>query len=185
MSRSTLYTFGPDGQATVHAEYPNAWGYAIPIWQRLARKYLPDLAGFFLEPQASRKIWALHDDPRLESWERICLLATFDRFIVRKGDFPKLIEAFRTFDSRYRFTDPGKACHYGRMAADIEVMPAEVVAVGWQCTSVSEDLWEVEDEHKCPACGGMHSSGDSRPYNLNSDTGHEDLFSVPDPGKPA
>ena len=175
MSRSVLYVFGADGKVATESEYSNGWGYAMPVWNWLADRYLPGNKTWFIDGKGA-PVFNLRDDPSLEDWERICLMASFDWAIVRKERFPDLVSAFRTAQDRIRGKHPAHVCHYGPMADRIEALANHpVMAVAWLATSVSESLWWVYDDCTC-TCGDVHKVQEGRAYNILADTSHWDVF---------
>lgn len=179
MSCSTLYIARQDGLVRSYKEYRNGYGYAMPIWNYLAKKYLrksgesdTDLnIRWFIRGQG-KEVWDLWKDPRVEKWEKVCLNASFDKAMARREDFIEIAEAFEHFHSEYTNGEPGNVCHYAEMAGDIRALESEVQAIGWRATSVSESLFWVYDDCECPKCGDSHRMQDGRPYDMNKDKGH-------------
>lgn len=186
MSYSSLFVIDEDGDVQdTGKEYRNGHGYAMPVWTYLARKYLKqpgeDAHKFWVRWYYEGKIepvFKLKADPRLERWEWIVLLTSFDHALVKKENFQETIEAFRMLHGQYKAIEPGNVCHYEEMANDIERMigSPEVTGIGWNATSVSEDLWSVRDDCVCTACGNEHEKEDERHYNVKKDKRHFFVF---------
>lgn len=183
MSESVLHVVLENGDIVTRHEFGNGHGYALPVWSYLAEKYVrkegeSDSAFFgrwYIDSQC-KDVWALKKDPRLERFERIVLLASFDRVIVKSGDFKELCDAFRKFENLYKEKYPNNVCHYQSMAYWIEKQTAEIIGACFTATTVGENIWEVYDECECPTCGDSHRKEESRPYNINKDQGHWFLF---------
>ena len=183
MSTTEIYVFGKDGFARYYAETRNAWRGAIAIWSFLEEKYLPPYIPDYVTgcnwfypsttPQEVEKrlgykptrlsptfkkgnnptqeIWDLADDLRLSRHERIVLHTTFDHCLVKKEDIPVVVKAFRTFEGETSL--PEQADILDHIAQE-----DDVIAVGWNQTSISADNW---------GCFGDYNQeeGDYLPYN--------------------
>lgn len=89
MSTSDLYIL--NRKSTQHiAEFRNGWGSAPLVWDYLGDKYIDENPIYSMSESYLKKVWALHKDSRLEEWERIPLLMTFDKAYV---PLDKVIEA--------------------------------------------------------------------------------------------
>jgi hypothetical protein len=184
VSYSTLYVIHPDGKVHDHKEYRNGWGYAMPVWTYLAEKYLGqpddkegDLTTRWWVRGQGKPVFDLKGDPRLERWERIALMASFDHVIVMREHAKELIDAFRKLDETLREKHPKHVTHYSTMARDIEVLleDSKTTGVCWNATSVSETHWWVHDECTC-TCGDMHVKQEGRCYDISKDKNHWSLF---------
>lgn len=184
MSYSRQYFFDADGKAVAGDEYRNGHGYCIPIWTYLADKYIAKLPGekeadFYIRWWMTEKcaqVWAFATDPRLERWERITLLASFDHYVAKRENFNDIAEAFEKCDAAFKEKYRDHVCHYAAMAAEIRKDGAAYQAVGWYGTSVSDSLWWVYDECECAKCGDTHQASEGRPYDLTKDDKHFVLF---------
>lgn len=107
-------------------------------------------------------IWDLADSNKLSPEERIALYTTFDGALVRKEEFQKVIEAFRSF---------GGSTSLPKQADIIEGLLKEgtAIAVGWNQTSVNADSWENIGETDA-------ETGEPLPYNCLTGTKHFWMF---------
>jgi hypothetical protein len=160
MSRTTIYAAPKSGPMYEIAEYPNAWGSAAYVWSALCGAYLGDSSFWMMRSSEAEKLWALAKDPSVSECERLTLLSTFDRAMVRHDSFLKIAQAFREFHAKY---PPKGVCHLLSWAALLESLASDeqVFAIGWQQTSVSENLWQVRE-----------GEDTWRPYDLARDAGH-------------
>jgi len=100
MSYTELLGF-KKGEVVVLKRYTNSYGSAPMIWTALWDKYVrtPDMAEWdtWLTGDDS-KLWALADDDRLSSMEKVVLVATFDNHVVKIEDAKKLARCFEEFE---------------------------------------------------------------------------------------
>lgn len=164
MSRSTLYTFDKEGQRHEYKEYGNSWLGSIMVWQTFGEKYnLVTKEDHLFVDGIVEKICKITYDPLIPLEDRITMASTFDRTSVESKDFARLIWAFR--ESSKSLPDH---CHIKKMADDIEKLIGDenVIAIGWQGTSVAENLWWIYGENE----------EEGRPYNYLKDDKHWNLF---------
>ncbi|MDE2102664.1 MAG: hypothetical protein KGL39_35800 [Patescibacteria group bacterium] len=168
MSSTVLFGAPEGGTFRKIASFGNSWGGAAFVWYALSERYLGDKTAWM--NGRVEELWALAEDVRLQPFERDTLLSTFDRALVRSDGFSCLAASFRTFVAAY---PPGEyVCHLMAQAdfldslahgdGDLCFVPH---AVGWQQTTVGENLWNVRI-----------GEDDTRPYDLARDTGHFFLF---------
>ena len=177
-----MFTVASSGDVEHFGDYQNGLGFAMPIWTYLAEKYLRkpgekdhEFFGRWWIQDNCRGVWALENDKRMERFERVVLLASFDRVIVRAENFKELAAAFDKFHDLYLEKKPQNVCHYRAMGREIEKME-DVLGVCWVATSVGENLWTVYEDCECPKCKNVHQQEEPRPYNINIDNKHWFLF---------
>ena len=97
-------------------------------------------------------IWKLQHNRDVSERDRIVLLTTLDKVLVRKENVPRVIDAFRAFEGE---TNLGKQADILQTFYD----DPEIIAVGWNQTSVNYDTWmrtgdynEETDEHSPYNC---------------------------------
>lgn len=180
MSTTELYFFGENGDCKYCAEVSNSWRGAMAIWTWLEEKYLPvyrggvkharwyqenmsdedilRLNGFrptrliaATDPDDSKEIWALADDERLTTDQKIVLATTFDNCLVKAETIPRVLRAFRAFGGETSLNEQADAIEKA-----IEEHP-EITAVGWNQTSVCADSWD--------AAGPCDADGNGTAYN--------------------
>lgn len=151
----------------------------IPYYVKACRWYRPDIPieeikahiGFtprrisatsFNGVDPMQDIWDLADSNKLSPEERIALYTTFDGALVRKEEFQKVIEAFRSF---------GGSTSLPKQADIIEGLLKEgtAIAVGWNQTSVNADSWENIGETDA-------ETGEPLPYNCLTGSKHFWMF---------
>lgn len=160
MSYTELFGFDRKGNAYPQAEVENAWRGAMAIWNIMEKRHLPPAPySRLMNPVEAKKIWGLYADKRVPMHERIVLLSTMDKCLVKKEDFPRLIEAFRKFEGDTSL--PEQADILETMMAD-----DDCIAVGWNQTTVSASHWSRYDE----------DADDEIPYNCLTGEDHFWLF---------
>lgn len=194
MSYTEIYAFNKKGFAYFYGEIRNAWRGAPAVWREIEKRHLPAYIpsyvkccnwyrpGMTAEEVAKRngfmptrassmptkdenptaEIWALADDVIIPEHERIVLHTTFDRCLVKKEDLPRVIESFRSFGGETNL--PEQANILERIMAD-----PEIVAVGWNQTSVNADTWTN-------AGGYDEEKDEASPYNCLTGDQHYWLF---------
>lgn len=179
MSYTELFAFDKTGNASKVEDIRNAWLGAMKIWRILESKYLPEyrleypLSDFFKRENPDfvpsrtsdmkdiKEIWELAYDERLLEHERIVLLSTFDNVLVKRENFVRLIEAFRKFE-------PGTSLPEQADVIEEESMKDDVIAIGWNQTSINADNWEYYDIDE--------ETDEGIPYNCLSGEKHWWLF---------
>jgi hypothetical protein len=160
MSYTTLYKVCVDGQVKPHERYYNSYQNAFSVWDSMAKQYLHrDVA-----PMLNSNMWELFNlwkNPLIPIGRRIVLMATFDHVLVRQANIAKLVAAHEEHWSFFSSIP----C-FGRRALFELLQDVDCVAVCWQQTSVSQQLWWVNGE----------DCQEGRPYNVFVDKDHWFLF---------
>jgi hypothetical protein len=149
MSSTVVFGAFEDGDMLEVGAANNAWQGAMHVWRTLGAKYLGSDAAVAMFPE---RLWALHEDKRLSEAERLVHVATFDRAYVRRGNILRVADALEAFEPR---TD--NLMHQAALLRTSYYNGARVV--GWRQTTVSENLWEIDDEDE----------GGSRPFDVDRD----------------
>lgn len=175
MSYTTLNYVDKDGDVGVYEEYKNSHGFCTFVWEVLYRAKIDPYVRYvpFFEDGEMKKCWDLWKSDKLEEFEKIVLMATFDFVMVKKENFSAVAKSFKKFAEKYH-TDKERVCSLVDQAKDIERMIEDidckdVVAICWQGTSVSDDMWQSYNEED-------EEYEDSVPYNINKDDKHWFLF---------
>jgi hypothetical protein len=158
MSYTTLHGFDKNGDIYDIKDYKNAHIYSMLIWVKFGEKYgILNPAMMLVNDDIAKAIWGLAKDEKVPEYDQITMKTTFDRALVYKKDFPKLVAAMRE-SAKWLPSH----CHITEMANDIEVLQTDekVEAIGWNGTSVVR-VWD---------------SGEDGDYNLNKHKGHFDMF---------
>lgn len=147
MSCTEIYAFDKDGNAYEVSEIRNAWRGAMAIWRTMEERHLPPktfygqkmsrLCGF--NQKDADEVWGLFDNTKVPEHERIVLGTTFDKCLVKKEDFPKVIEAFRKFGGETSL--PEQADILEKLLDD-----DDCIAVGWDQNDISESFWLKYDD---------------------------------------
>lgn len=148
MSYTEIYSFDAQGRSEFYDKINNSRRGAPAVWRTLESKYLPEfmfttLGGdkepasrvSLLDPAPLQEIWNMASDPRLSEGERICMLSTFDKVLLRKENFMRVVEAFRAFEGDTNL--PEQADVIEHMFND-----EGIVALGWNQTSINGSLWD-------------------------------------------
>ena len=145
MSYTEIYAFGKDGNAHLAGEVHNAWRGSMAVWQIMEKRYLPQfydhgvkttrmLSGKHGKDVPACEVWALADDTGKPLHERIVMFTTFDDCLVKAEDIPKVVDAFRKFEGETSLNEQADILE--KLAQD-----HEVIAVGWNGTSVNAENW--------------------------------------------
>lgn len=167
MSRTTMYAAPEGGTFAKVAEFQNSWGSAMYVWHALGAKYCGD--GCFVMFHAD-EFWPIWKDRRLAECERVAMLFTFDRCLVRATDAGRLAAALREFVAMH---PPGQgACSLPKQAKVLDGLASKVdftpYAIGWNQTSVVQNRW-----------GWRHTGpgeDEGVRYDLSKDADHFWLF---------
>lgn len=96
MSTSDLYILNK--RTTRHvAEFRNGYGSGPRAWDHLSDKYIAEKPVYSLNPDHMNKVWALATDPRVELYERVVLMMTFERSYVPLSHLEEAANACERF----------------------------------------------------------------------------------------
>lgn len=169
MSCTEIYGFDREGNAYWEADIKNAWRGSMAIWRIMEERHLPPnllygrpLSRLVVSLNAAKEVWALADNKEIPEHERIVMLTTMDKCLVKKENLSKVIEAFRKFEGVTSL--PEQADILEQMMAD-----DDCIAVGWNQTSINYSFWSEG--------GGYNEEADeSIPYNCLTQNKHFWLF---------
>ena len=146
MSYTEIFAFGKDGSAYGVADIKNSHRGAMAIWRILESKYLPpympswgDIGGEYsrttaFEGDAMKAVWRIYELGKVSKVDAICLCTTFDKMLVKRENVKHIINAFNKFEGETSLKEQATALE--------EVLKdKDVVAVGWNQTSVNCDTW--------------------------------------------
>ena len=119
MSYTEIIFFGEGGTPTHEVEIKNSYRGASKIWSILEDKYLPKVEYPRMITGGMQEIWDLGDGDRITDVEKICLLSTYDKVIVKKADFQQVIDAFKGFEGTTSL--PEQAAHIEKALKDEKV----------------------------------------------------------------
>lgn len=183
MSTTTIYVFQePDWTAKVHTELKNSWGWAAFVYEALLRRYSGQIRGikpgdrYLYGTHNWAKLWEQEAEIPFEPWERNVLRATYDRAIIR-GLTPlaRIAGEMRRFQREHHHPWDG-VCHLDTIGVIIEKLLFDMghtwkpTAIGFQPTSVAEELWRV------PVAD---DPDETRMYDLQRDKLHHEVELVP------
>lgn len=143
MSYTTVYGLWPHTprKPEALAEYRNSHGFAAPILDTLAQRYLGAAPYRYFDPAVLERLWKLPDDPRLSAPEKIVLLMTFDRAYVLKKDFARAVEAIHAyFHDKLRAHGGAMVNHWLPLATLLESDP-DCAAIGFQTSLIADEMW--------------------------------------------
>lgn len=179
MSYTEIFGFDPEGNAHFEAEVKNAFRGGMAVWRIMELRHLPPLPPkygmechrYSMPPLGKdnpmKEVWDLADNLDIPVDQRIVLFTTFDNCLVKKQDLPRVIAAMRAFEGE----DHRGETNLGEQADILEQIAAdpEVIAVGWNQTSVNADTWSNR--------GGYDDVKDEPiPYNCLTGDTHYWLF---------
>lgn len=181
MSYVEIYAFDQKGYGYLYGEVKNSWLGAPAIWRYMEERYLPPFVpeGMTLEDvqrvvhkpsrlqsiDTMKEIWALADHPEVAESDRIVLATTFDQYLVRKEELPRLIAAFQEF---FPFKDNQNLRKQAEILKNANDDP-DVIAIGWNQTSINGSTWDNN--------GGFDYEKEvAIPYNCLTGTEHYWLF---------
>lgn len=159
--------------------YRNSWGSAPAIWERLFQKYLSKGEKWENWMNDVDALWDLVGDSRLEEYEKICLLLTFERMIVKKEDFVKVAIALKIMAKEEKEQFPEKVNHLGTIADDlISDKMKNYMGACFIWTSVTGDVWDQpHKESDYNEDGDLLDEENHRwRYDISEDEGHWFLF---------
>lgn len=190
MSNTQIYAFGKDGYASYFGNIENSWRGAIAIWDILERKYLPPYIPSWVKKErwyspemdaeeiasklgytptrlttliteTLREVWDLVDDAKVSITDKIVLATTFDKFLVKQEELPRVIEAFNAFEGNTSLKEQAQILQ--RMYED-----EDVIAVGWNQTTISFEGYINYNYDE--------QTGECTPYNCLTQNDHFWLF---------
>ena len=162
MSYTEIYKFDRDGCAVFAGQVRNAFRGAWSVWTTMEQRHLPPVTvcGHTMTRLIGDKameIWKLQSNKSVPEHERIVLLSTMDKCLVKKENLPRLIEAFRKFEGETSLP------HQADILEDL-LKDDDCIAVGWNQTSVNAPFW-------------ISCDGDEEiPYNCLTQSDHFWLF---------
>lgn len=158
MSYTEIFGFDKEGNAYGQADVRNAFRGAMAIWKILEQRYLPNYRPSYIpkwvpdgaieeflhykpsrcssfgDENAIKEIWSLADNKEVSETDRICLFTTFDRCLVKREDFEKVIKAFNEFKGETSLKEQA-------LILEGMLQDENCIAVGWNQTSVNCDVW--------------------------------------------
>lgn len=174
MSTTEIYGFKADGHAEFIGETQNAFRGAFVVWEHFETKYLEPLPPMASGKSYSRTVtgeglddlWKLPYTDKISREEKIVLLSTFDKNVVRSSELAELISAYRDFDKNFEFAT---YCSLTEQAEILEKHKEDYVAFGFNQTSVNSAFW-TEDRSTCECEYCENCKEDC--YNINTESEH-------------
>lgn len=150
MSYTAIKAVWPGEKTETLIELKNSQGSAPLIWGAFSERYLKSKYSYLLDDE--NEIWSLYKRTDILPSLRAVLLMTFDRAYILKKNYEKAaadIEFFLKF-----FDIPKSTVNHWPRIAEIFKENLDIPAIGFQMTSVSEDLfegtWNAEKEELEP-----------------------------------
>lgn len=178
MSTTEIYGFKANGYAEFIGETQNAFRGAFVIWESFEKNHLDPLPPMANGKSYSRTVtgeglddlWKLPYTDKISREEKIVLLSTFDKNVVRSSELAELINAYRAFDKNFEFET---YCSLPEQAQILEKHKEQYVAFGFNQTSVNSAFW-TEDRNTCECenCDGCQEDY----YNINTESEHFYIF---------
>lgn len=185
MSYTEIVCFKKNGEAESYADVKNSWRGAMAIWRILEERYLPPYRPTYvpknipdnmieevlhykptrcssiMDKDAMKEIWNLFDKDSVSKIDKIVLGTTFDKMLVKKENFSKVIDSFNKFEGKTSLGEQAKVLE--EMLKD-----DEIIAAAWNQTSVNENQW---------TCHGFNKENEEYiPYNCLKGNKHYELF---------
>jgi hypothetical protein len=129
-------------------EFKNAWGGAATIWNALFEKYMKNPENKYdswlwrISSGKGQDLWDLWKDERLTDCEKIALLATFDRALIKKENFGKFANYLREFATLHP-RPKDKVYHLEDWIKFIGASDADLI--GFYHNSVGDNPWDYYD----------------------------------------
>lgn len=169
MSRTELYIVKKDGTLELYKEFGNSHRGASLLWDNLMKKYLNSSYGrMMMNDKEMEKLWRLDRDPKVSREEKILLISTFDHMLIKKENLKQFIDACE--EVYKNFEELGHFNTYPEVMKEIMKLE-DVIAIGWNQTSVCCDVWDVYE-----TCTHCDDGTIRRDYNIFKDNKHEFLF---------
>lgn len=169
MSATIIYFLRKDGISK--AETKNAFRSSMYVWSDVAKRYcgLERFPMIFddncLESQMEVWNFNIRHPGVMQKHEEIALVSTMDKTLAEPSQWLRLVEAFEKYSSEHPNSSFGEQAAAIRSVMESD-QASEIVAIGWQQTSVNgdspwfsyeededgEDYVEVYD----PATGNTH-----------------------------
>lgn len=115
----------------------------------------------FKEADPTQEIWDLADNEKVSIIDKIVLFTTFDKILIKRDDFSRVIEAFNAFEGKTSLKE--QAVVLQKMLSD-----ENCIAAGWNQTSVNADTWSTYNYDE--------ETGECAPYNCLTQNEHYWLF---------
>lgn len=173
MSWSEVYSFTKDGYANFYGEVQNANRGCMAVWQILEKKYLPSLpipsywgsiggGNYYSRTYVvdnrglMKQIWNLaNEDSPLTEEERIVLITTFDKVLVKKEMLPSVIHAYENFNGDTNLKEVAEILKKA-------LNDSEIIAIGFSISLT--DGWTN--------WGNEENEEGDRPYNIFKQNDH-------------
>lgn len=175
MSSTVLLVAGEAGEFDDEFEFRNSWLGAAYIWRALWDKYGEKKHKYdsFLE-----NIGKLFDgvDHKMTDVEKIVLMSTADRVTVKGDDLTRLAKSFEEFVALHPVEGdhlPPSLIKQSAKLRELYEQTPRPRAVAWNQTTVNSNPWTVVIG--CDRCG-CECNPEFRPYSLDTDDNHWDLF---------
>lgn len=153
-----VYTIRPSGHVESYRQIDNAFGGAMHIWLRLAKKYQVPLSLLPNPVPSLTQLWA--SIVLMEEADQWILAMTFDKVIIRREHLPMLLTHLNTF-----LSSPGNETKTLAQLRDTMIEVLADTAVEGLCfnqTDAAQSFWVKRRVDR----------DEDRPYNLVRDKGH-------------
>jgi hypothetical protein len=159
MSRTTIWIADQAGTMRRGPEFHNAWRSAAAVWEHLGGRWghKRGEGSILMDKAALSALWNDAANPARPWHERVVLACTFDRALVRREEFEVVAGCMDAVAAR--MTVPQSLTE---QAATLRELAGDetVTAIGWQQTSVAEELWWVSSDE---------DEEDGHPYVIGTD----------------
>lgn len=171
MSYTSVYLMPKSGPVEDVRVFRNSWGWAMRIWNSIAKEYARLDHFPISDPKKSQQVWDLWKDARLPPSHKAVLMMTFDYCTVEWDRLDRAAGDLRTFERDFPAGE--FVSHLSEMADLFDELAASgrasMVGVCFYPMSVSEDVWGVHGEET--------EDCDCRMYDNSIDAGKEPFVS--------
>ncbi len=146
MSRATVYGLYPEKKEIVEIkELRNSHGSASVIWDIFLKEY------YLIESYSAGQpymelLWPRYKDLGIPQYQRAVLMMTYDQAYIKNDYYKRAAEDIRQFLEKFPPIE-GNVNHWAEIASILEE-EKEAPAIGFQMTSVAENLLAEWDEEK-------------------------------------
>jgi hypothetical protein len=166
-----------DGIVSSEFEWNNGHGAAARVWDALYNKYLHDGKPYscWMNMRDFKPLWSLWKDPRLSEVEQRVQLMTFDYAIIRRENFRRAADDLDAFEDLH--PSGSRVSHLCAWAETLRELAddEEIEAIGFQHTSVGENLFVSWEENSDP---DSEEEDICIRYNINTEDKHFEVFAA-------
>lgn len=142
MSRTELYIIKKDGYLELYEVLENSYRGAFLFWYNLwnwKHKTKEDYS-YIYNNKKQERLWEFERDSNIPIELRILFISTFDKFIIKKDNFKKYIDAINKVLEEEYFEDNGHFEEYSNVLEKL-IKRKDILGVCWNQTDTNSDSW--------------------------------------------